>query len=116
MPFKVAMPCRPAPSPSSNALSPAMVGTTKSRPENAWGPRREAAPATAPVGPTVGDAHRARRGEGDLREVALVKTLFPTGACVGPSGGDSCGSAGDGEAKHYVPDNIVKLQCHFSLK
>ncbi|KAF0905189.1 hypothetical protein E2562_000982 [Oryza meyeriana var. granulata] len=53
-PFEVATPRRPAPSPPSFAPSPAMVGTTRSGPGNAWGPRREAAPAASPVGPGGG--------------------------------------------------------------
>jgi len=49
-PFEPAAPRRPAPSPTSFAPAPVVV-PARSGPGNAWGPRREAAPAASPVGP-----------------------------------------------------------------
>nr|CAB3458232.1 unnamed protein product [Digitaria exilis] len=48
-PFEPAAPRRPAPSPTSFAPAPVVV-PARSGPGNAWGPRREAAPAASPVG------------------------------------------------------------------
>ncbi|KAG0545271.1 hypothetical protein BDA96_02G346700 [Sorghum bicolor] len=54
-PFEPAAPRRPAPSPTSFAPAP-VVAPTRSGPGNAWGPRKEASPASSPVGPAPASA------------------------------------------------------------
>ncbi|ONM58076.1 eukaryotic translation initiation factor-related [Zea mays] len=54
-PFEPAAPRRPAPSPTSYAPAP-VVAPTRSGSGNAWGPRKEASPASSPVGPAPASA------------------------------------------------------------